>query len=213
MTVGINSYKGLGVPRYGESEMRQETSADMLTMTQSTLDGGDFLVLRSNVPEGSTVTGLDVYSISSAGAEAGGVQPVITLTTAVDFQITSTMSGSLLHMPGGNATSMGVLLPKNPRPGFWFDLYLSSQVDEGDVTLKSTGDSSARISIVGLTSLVSTVKNITPLSTIPGGIRVVAVSSILWWARHEFAYAPAGSTNTVDNDLTLGLWGVGATAA
>ena len=212
MAIGVNTYKGLGVPRYGESEMRQESSLDMLTLTHSTLAGGDFLVLRGNVPEGSTVTAQDVYSISSAGAIQGSVRPTIDITTADATTLTQQQSGSLIIVAANTDTSVAINLPVNPTPGTWYDFYLHGVDALGDFNIQTTVDSSAKISIVGLTSVVSTVDNITPLSTVPSGLHVVAVSSILWWARAEFSFAQAGTTDLTANDLILGLWGVGATA-
>ena len=90
MAIGLNTYKGLGVPRYGESEMRQESSLDMLTLTHSTLTGGAYLKLRTNVSEGSTVLGQDVLLID----EDGGVQALSGSTVKMELNSSGLFQGT-----------------------------------------------------------------------------------------------------------------------
>lgn len=60
MTVGTRTYKGLAVPLFGESELKQDTAAtDFLTLTGDASISGDYLVMRTGATE--------VFVINSAG--------------------------------------------------------------------------------------------------------------------------------------------------
>jgi len=67
MTVGTSTYKGLAVPLFGESELKQDTAAtDFVTLTGDSSISGDFLVCRA----GST----EVFVIGKGGEfEAGAI--------------------------------------------------------------------------------------------------------------------------------------------
>lgn len=242
MAIGVNTYKGLGVPRYGESEMRQESSLDVLTMTHSTLDGGRFLVLRNSVTEGSTVTDQDVAAITSAGGfqslsgttvqfelntsgifrgttqimgqNGGLIRQVISPTTGANFQVTSTMNGAIIDTGINDGTSMLVLCPVNPTPGFWFSVYVSTQDAVGDVQINTTADSSAKIMLPGYTSAVSTGDAIEPGTTLGNHyVTMTAVSSILWLADESNGYALAGTSDVKLAEINPGAWTSATTAA
>lgn len=52
MTVGDRTYKGLAVPLFGESELKQDTAAtDFVTLTGDSSITGDFLVCRAGETE------------------------------------------------------------------------------------------------------------------------------------------------------------------
>jgi hypothetical protein len=214
-------------------------------MTHSTANAGAFLVLRDNVPEGSTITGNNVLVIDADGGVqavsgttilmelnssgiyhgttqivstlglvnfAGSVQQTTNVTTVADKTLTQAESGSLIIIDKNTDTSVAAILPVNPTPGTWYDFFLNGQADLGDFTIKTTGDSSAKISLAGRTSAVSTVDNITPMSTVPCHIKMTAVSSILWSAQPFMGWSSANTTDISANDHTIGAWGLGATA-
>ena len=61
MTVGVNTYDGLAVPLFGESEIIGQTAAtDILTITGASSQSGDFLTLRDT-------NGTELMSIESEG--------------------------------------------------------------------------------------------------------------------------------------------------
>jgi hypothetical protein len=61
MAKGLETYAGLAVPLFGESEIKQQRAAiDILTVTGATSQTGDFLVLED-------VDGTEVFSITSSG--------------------------------------------------------------------------------------------------------------------------------------------------
>lgn len=99
MAEGSKAYKGLAVPLYGESEIKQSTAAsDILTLTAISGATGDFLVCQTagggevfvvaadgQLTVGSTVTisaqttaiGVERFSLGTAGA------PTTTPTTGI----------------------------------------------------------------------------------------------------------------------------------
>jgi len=61
MAEGTKTYKGLAVPLYGESEIKQSTAAtDIMTLTAITGATGDFLVAQ-------TAGGGEVFAVDDAG--------------------------------------------------------------------------------------------------------------------------------------------------
>lgn len=66
MAEGTKTYKGLAVPLYGESEIKQNVAAtDILTLTAVTGASGDFLVCQ-------TAGGGEVFVIGAAGELTAG---------------------------------------------------------------------------------------------------------------------------------------------
>ncbi len=217
MAIGVNTYKGLGVPRYGESEMRQESSLDMLTMTHSTLDGGDFLTLRGNVPEGSTVTGQDVLSITSAGAVVGSEQstvnnwsisetgafagykrPVTTVSSATNgttiYQLPTTLSGHLIVVDGGTQ-GLSVLLPPAVA-GLEYTVYQSSDHPATIDVVCSSDDADDIILPGGNSTLMTTAAALAPQSTIAGAMcRFTAINGARWIA--DVSLNSSGITSAV----------------
>ncbi len=221
MAIGVNTYKGLGVPRYGESEMRQESSLDMLTMTHSSLDGGDFIVFRSLLPEGSTANS-EVLSITSAGnivpvstvlgnaTIAGFRRPVVEST--VGRVLTIAESGTLFVVSSAVGTSMTFDLPVGSGvPGTWYEFWISSAVAaQGDVRIAASSAVAAKIHGYGEgTSAVSTFAAITPITTAAIGsyqARLTAVTSLLWALETNGGYSSIST-------LAQGVWIVASTAA
>ena len=71
LSTSLGTYDGRGVPLDGESELRAGTGStgDMQTLTMSSTPGAA-LVVRTDIPRGSTVQTADIVRISSAGGYA-----------------------------------------------------------------------------------------------------------------------------------------------
>lgn len=230
---GPQTYKGLALPGFGNPTLKGVSTADVLTIEHSTADQGNFLVFRDSAsslfPE-STLTAGDVlrfgaggtltispnatapYTVSSAGVVQGAKMPVIEVSTVGDFTITSTMSGTLLNV-GENGTSQMLILPVNPEPGFWVKVFVSTQDEPDDVRINTTVDSSAKIVLAGMTSLVSTVDSIAPLSSLgQHSVTLTAVTSILWLAEQYTGYAETATSDFSPEELFHGAWTSGSTA-
>ena len=147
-----------------------------------------------------------IQLVSAAGNVLNSFRTVTTVTTGTTaYAPTSTQSGSLFVF--GVATSQGVVLPKNPTPGTWFEFYISSQAASTDFIITTTGDSSARIELNGVTSAVSTALYISPAVSSLGAnsLSLVAVSSVLWLAKQYIGLSSAATTNFALNDFR-GQW-------
>jgi len=249
--IGQDTYKGLAVPLYGESVIRQENSSvAALTIMHSTANSGRLLMGLDNKDiesdaRSSVVTDLIVFDIDAEGGfrsvsgttlkfemNTSGLeknttvlintsghlanyvtQPVVAMTTGANYSPVSSQSGTLFTW-GENDTSSGmVLLPKNPIPGTWFDFYMTSQDEAGDVRINCTANSSAKIFLPGLTSLVSSGDCIEPCSSIFSVfIKMTALSSVKWLARPSVGYVTAGSTDHKAAEVNCGHWTTGTTA-
>jgi len=141
MPVGTNTYMGLAVPRYGESEIMQESAQDVLTFQHSSANAGNFLVLRDkvssgtessltghsslyrevNAGEGASGTDQDLFKIDGSGSLVG-VSTVLgdnlfngwrqpVVETTVDVTLTEADSGTLYVVSTAVATSMTFELP------------------------------------------------------------------------------------------------------
>jgi len=84
MAEGSKTYRGLAVPLYGESEIKQSTAAtDIITLTAITGASGDFLVCQ-------TAGGGEVFVIGAAGELTAG-----SLTYAGDLAATRLSIGTV----------------------------------------------------------------------------------------------------------------------
>ena len=193
--LGLNAYNGLAVPTAGESETRQfDSSRTIRTLTHSTANTGRFFTFRDYRVPGSTLTNADLLAITEGGGLQGlssvagdnqlyGFnQPIISPTTGANYQVTSTQSGTMFNIGNNGGTSQLLLLLVNPSPGFWFETFVSTQTGVDDFQINSTADSSALITLPGLSSVVSETKAIQPASVRAHAIRMTAISSIVWLA-------------------------------
>jgi len=210
----VDTYKNLGVPRYGETEVRQLSTADVVTMTHSTANAGRFITFRDNIAEGSTLATQDLSWIGADGSFSGPLVNIVSPTTGANYQITSTQSGTLFNCGINNGTSQLLLLPVNPVPGFWFKVFVSTQDAVGDVQINSTADSSAKIVMPGMTSAISTGDAITPASTFgQHSVTMTAISSVLWLAEPNGQIVSGFTTAAPSADEVLsGVWAPGSTA-
>ena len=86
MAEGNETYKGLAVPLFGESEITQQTAAsDIVTLTGAASQTGDFIVCQNST--GAEVFVVDVSGIVtlevSATTQAAGLDIVVTSTGAL----------------------------------------------------------------------------------------------------------------------------------
>jgi hypothetical protein len=84
MPEGIHTYNGLGVPLFGEAEIKQQTAAtDILTLTGATSMSGDFIVLQNS-------TGGEIFVIGSAG----NIDLAVASSTATNYGVKLALSAS-----------------------------------------------------------------------------------------------------------------------
>ena len=89
MSEGIGTWEGLGIPRLGEYEqVQQDPTIDVVTLTGSTGQSGDFLVCQDS-------DGTEVFAVSSSGMLTAtlGISYTLSATTvtqAVNVAVTST---------------------------------------------------------------------------------------------------------------------------
>ena len=221
-------------------QVQRNSSATMITLTHSTANTGLLMAGRNSVSSqfwgpGSSAQGGLVFAITAAGgfsvrsgttvlmelnssglysrsvllAGVSGARNTISPTTGAIFAVTSTMGGSIFNI-GQNATSQLFTLPINPPAGFWIEVYvpISTVVDHFQIV--TTGDSSAKIYLPGLSSAFSTADNIQPGSTLAHAVRMTALSSIIWFAEPigQFQF---GESTVVAAQAAYG-WTTGTTA-
>lgn len=204
-----NSYKGLALPNAGEARMKQVSTKDMLTLEHSSANAGRFFTFRDSLSsagargEGSTVASADLSYFDADGRFVGPVvKPVVTLTT-VSQDLTSAHSGALLIV-GECGTPAAYGLPKNPTPGTFYEVYVSSQDAAGDVSINSTNDSSAGVEMSAISTNAGTAEGISPGSTVGTHfVRITAISSVVWYAEPGYSFSTAG----------YGAWVIGTTVA
>ena len=142
------------------------------------------------------------------------LKPVVDVTTGADYSPVSSQSGHIFNCGINDGTSQQILLPKNPPAGTWYEFYVSSQDETEDFSISCTANSSAKIILPGMTSVASTCDCITPVSSIyKSYIRLVALSSIRWFAWPSVGYATADVTTGMEiENLSAGHWTTGSTA-
>jgi hypothetical protein len=91
MAEGTQSYEGLAVPLYGESEIQQQTlGTDIITITGATSQTGDFLVCQD-------VDGTEQFVVSCSGL----------ITSATGLSMSSSMSGTQASFTVSATTMVG----------------------------------------------------------------------------------------------------------
>ena len=143
---------------------------------------------------------------------------VITYSTnsTATYFLADQESGALFYVPEVSTVKFSLPRISSNRLGVNYEFTFSLEADLADYNIDSTIDSSADISITGLTSAASTASAVSPLSTIGRlSARLTAVSSIKWLFENIGAGRPS-SANTSDYttvDFILGEWGLGTTVA
>lgn len=138
----VDTYKNLGVPRYGETEVRQQSTADIWTLTHSSANAGKFLVGRDFLAEGSTLQTSDLWYIDADGAfvsqRAGGaVETASSASTALT--LASSQLGKFLIV-NGQSSGVKVILPA-PEVGMQITVFQST--GHSSHALQISRDSSA----------------------------------------------------------------------
>lgn len=163
--------------------------------------------LNSSGIEGRAGTTLS-WGIDSSGRTVGMKQNVVVVTTGTNFTIETSLSGSLLALTSASGTSMAFILPANAPVGTWYDFFLTSQADVGDVKITSTAGT-GRIHMTGTpSSVVSSVDCITPASTVIHLITLTVIETDVWVATRKggMNYSSAGTTDYTRVDLDLNSW-------
>ncbi len=103
-------------------------------------------------------------------------------TAAARINFTPEQSGTIFTF-GAHATTQSIGLPRISSNwlGVTFDILFSTGANVGDYTIQCKADSSAAVQLALSSAGVGTASTITPGSTdVPHGIRVTAISSIIW---------------------------------
>jgi hypothetical protein len=128
--VGVGSGQaGNAVPLQGESEIRmQKSGIDGLTITQSSNSNANFLVLRDNVPKGTTSHAADQFVVSSGGILSKFGMYNVTASSGGNT-IGSSQSGSLWVLAGTTAAAV-ITLP-TPAAGSIYTFYIETAPTTG----------------------------------------------------------------------------------
>jgi hypothetical protein len=103
MAEGSETYDGLAVPLFGESEIQQQTAAtDIVTLTGAASQSGDFLVCQNS-------TGTENLVISSSGLVTSVVGMTLTTLTASAEATFSGLSSSSANGMTISVTSTGAM--------------------------------------------------------------------------------------------------------
>jgi hypothetical protein len=102
MATGSDSWKGLGVPLFGDSEIKQRTAAtDIVTITGASGQTGDFFVCRI---DGNT----EVMSVEDSGRIVAADWPVFNGTVATTAPTTGLTSGQIFFYDAANVRQFAV---------------------------------------------------------------------------------------------------------
>ena len=125
-------------------------------------------------------------------------------------------SGALFYISEVSTVKFSLPRISSNNLGLDYEFTFTLEADLADYNIDSTLDSSADISITGLTSAVSTASAVSPLSTIGRlSARVIAVSSVKWLFVNIGAGRPSSANSTALStiDLIQGEWALGTTVA
>src|SRR3990167_7426228 len=220
--IGAATYMGLAEPLFGDAVVEQENSSNYVrTYVHTSANAGGFLMgmdFRADKAS-SLLTDLALWDIDVDGGfrslsgttvlmemnssglyvrgsllfgVSGGKQ-IVSPTTGASYQVTSTQSGAVFSI-GQNATSQLLLLPVKPVAGFEITVLVPVSTVVDHIQINTTADSSAKIYLPGLSSAFSTADSIQPASTLAHGVRLIALSSIIWFAEPLGQFAQAETT-------------------
>jgi len=117
MAEGSETYMGLAVPLFGESEIQAQTAAnDILTLTGATSHTGDFLVCQNST--GAELFVVDVNGALSVASSMTGTQATLvvsatTQTAGLNISVTST--GALQALGTAETAVSGVLISPSSK--------------------------------------------------------------------------------------------------
>lgn len=224
MPRGTDFYTGLGLPTHGNTLMRGRTTADILTIEHSTVNQGNFLVLRdspvSSLFPNATATDLDILRIDAGGSFVG-VSTVVgdnvmqgMKRRIVDTSVTTALrvedSGTLFVVSSLAVSTMTFELPTGSGvPGVYYDFWFSSRNIAAPIRIAASSLVAAQIHGVGQgTSVISTFAAIAAESTAGATfIRLAAATSLVW-----VMYPGGGFYSSGDSSFSNGgQWIVGST--
>ena len=192
MPTGFQSGQaGNTLPLSGEAEMRIASSGlDGLTMTghSSMSTAADFLVLRTYVPEGTTGSASEKFSIGSSGQLRQYKQSVLNLTSGANAGQWGTTFSTLITLGTSDSgkviafntftSALRVALPA-PNPGLTFTIIQASGCSVVGVSATHAGAYDIRAPFRG--SGLSTASVVSPPTTVAGAAAVfVAISTVTW---------------------------------
>ena len=98
MAEGTDTYKGLAVPLFGQSEIRaNDATGDIITLTQYAAGTGDFFVCQSE-------NGTEKFVINASGDIAGAVTLTSTLGVGAITSTSTITAGTGLTVTAGDTT-------------------------------------------------------------------------------------------------------------
>lgn len=110
MAEGSDSFKGLGVPLFGDFEIKQRTAAtDIMTITGASGQAGDFIVCQNS--SGTELFVVDVsgnVTLSSGTLDVSGGNLIIQLEQFTTAPSTGLTTGQLFSYTAGNAQYLGL---------------------------------------------------------------------------------------------------------
>ncbi len=174
----LGSYKGLGVPLFGESRILQDSTKDIITLEHSSANAGRFVTFRDSLSSGNSVGGVstkatsDLSWFNADGEFVGSVvakQTQVAITGATTLTALTTANAYRLNVISTQAaSSVFITLPSSGscEVGMWIEI-LHNSTAGGVLHFMTTGsnaggeihahiDSSATILSTGAVSNVST---------------------------------------------------------
>ena len=184
MPTGFQSAQaGNAVPLSGEAEMRIASSGlDALTITghSSMSTAANFLVLRGNVPAGTTAPDAERFSIGSSGQLRQYKRHVTNLSTASTAPALGASQSGQVAVAAGFPDGCRILLPA-PAVGLTYTVIQGSANDTAGIAVSATRGTAAEIRAPFRGSGLSTALVVGAPTTVSGAAAVfVAVSTLVW---------------------------------
>ena len=102
MAVGSDTYNGLGVPLFGDFEIKQRTAAtDVITITGAASQSGDFIVARNS-------SNTEKFVVEDSGRIVAADWPVFNGTIATTAPSTGLTSGQIFFYDAANVRQFAV---------------------------------------------------------------------------------------------------------
>ena len=212
LSTSLETYKGLGAPLVGKMEFRGTSlvaADDFMTLTASSGNTGDLLVLRSFVADGSTSTATELFVVNSSGVLAQyqvGVTAASSASSALS--ITAGQTGQVILLPGfSSGVTVGL-----PAPALGLTYKFFAQDPSSLVTI-SASVGAAFIDLGVSSAAGSSNQAIVTASTIGVyAIELVAISTLRWAAFPHITVSSAFTSLSPVGDV-LGRWVIGSTIA
>ena len=221
MPVGSDTYRGLALPNQGEAELRgRSTDLDLLTLTGPSSQARDFLVLRSQVPAGSTRTDTELFNIGSSGELRAYQYLVRTISTlggtdaanSTVMTLTAALSGGV-YFTGAFSSGVNFVLPNITALGAGITYTIVQGVGASSHGANITSTAGAADIFWGLTSVASSAQALMARTTAVGSaVTLISMSTNRWLAMPHLNISTAWSTTNDQITDIGGIWGAGTTA-